>query len=252
MKKLLLTGAALATGGALVYGYLNGSMASTSAFFGSALIAGPEETPDTPTLALTYDDGPSPRNTPALLDLLAEHHVHATFFMMGDHVRRHTALARRVVAAGHAIGNHTVTHPNLAQCLPGRVRRELEGCQRIMHDLLGVTPVLFRPPYGARRPDVVRTARRMGLTPVLWNAVAQDWLDIGADAMLRNVDRGLVANKAADRASTVLMHDGSQQDGSAPLSRTDTLSVTRTLLQRGRYRFTTPLEWVSATPADLA
>lgn len=252
MKKLLVTGAALAAGGALTAGYLYGSMASTSPFFGKALIAGPETTPATPTLALTYDDGPSTRNTPALLDLLAEHNVRATFFMMGDHVRRHTALARRVVAAGHVIGNHTVTHPNLAQCLPGRVRNELGGCQRIMQDLLGVSPVLFRPPYGARRPDVVRTARRMGLTPVLWNAVAQDWLDIGADAMLFNVDRGLTANRSAGRASTVLMHDGSQLDGSAPVSRADTLSVTRTLLRRGTYRFTTPLEWISAVPVKLA
>lgn len=244
MKKLLVTGAALAAGGALVYGYLNGSMASTSAFFGRALIAGPETTPAMPMVALTYDDGPSLRNTPALLDLLAEYDVRATFFMMGDHVRQHTALARRVADAGHVIGNHTVTHPNLAQCLPGRVHRELEGCQRIVEDLLGVSPVLFRPPYGARRPDVVRTARRMGLTPVLWNAVAQDWLDIGADAMLRNVDRGLLANRRAGRASTVLMHDGSQLDRNEPLSRADTLLVTKSLLQRDKYRFVTPLEWL--------
>lgn len=247
MKKLLATGAALTAGGALVYGYLNGSMASTSAFFGRALIAGPETAPATPTLALTYDDGPSLRNTPALLDLLAEHDVKATFFLIGGHVRRHTALARRVVDAGHVIGNHTVTHPNLAQCLPGRVHRELEGCQRILEDLLGISPVLFRPPYGARRPDVVRTARRMGLTPVLWNAVAQDWLDIGADAMLCNVDRGLAANRNAGQASTVLLHDGSQLDESAPLLRADTLDVTKRLLQRDKYRFTTPLDWLSNT-----
>ncbi len=245
MRKLLQTGAVLAAGGALVYGYLNGSRASTSAFFGRALVAGPETTPATPTVALTYDDGPSPRNTPALLDLLAEHSVRATFFMMGSHIRSHTALARRVVAAGHVIGNHTVTHPNLAHCLPGRVRRELEGCQMLAEDLLGVTPVLFRPPYGARRPDVVRTARRMGLTPVLWNAVAQDWLDIDAAAMLRNVDRGLTANPKVGRASTVLMHDGSQLDRNLPLSRTDTLEVTKRLLQRNKNRFTTPLEWLS-------
>lgn len=245
MKKLLQTGAALTAGGALVYGYLNASMASTSAVFGKALIAGPEQTPNTPTLALTYDDGPSLRNTPALLDLLAEFDVKATFFLIGNHIHRHTALARRVVEAGHVIGNHTMTHPNLAQCLPGRVRRELEGCQRIMEDLLGVSPVLFRPPYGARRPDVVRTARRMGLTPVLWNAVAQDWLDIGTDAMLCNVDRGLVKNRKAVQASTVLLHDGSQLDENAPLSRADTLEVTKRLLQRNKYRFTTPLEWLS-------
>ncbi len=244
MKKLLVTGAALAAGGALLAGYVYGSMASTSELFGASVIAGAEETPETPTLALTYDDGPSVRNTPALLDLLAEHQVHATFFLVGDHVRRHTALARRVVAAGHVIGNHTMTHPNLARCLPGRVRRELEQCQKTIEDLLGVSPVLFRPPYGARRPDVTRAACRMGLTPVLWNAAAQDWLDIGADAMLANVDQGLQINREAGRASTVLLHDGSQLDKEAPLSRADTLVVTKRLLQRAHYRFITPLEWL--------
>ncbi len=245
MKKLLITGAALAAGGALAAGYLYGSMASTSPIFGSALIAGPERNPEQPTLALTYDDGPSLRNTPALLELLSEYGVRATFFMIGDHVRRHTELARRVVAAGHVTGNHTATHPNLAWCVPGRVRRELELCQKTTEDLLGVSPVLFRPPFGARRPDVLQTARRMGLTPVLWNVAAQDWLDIGSAQMLRNVAEGTTRNRAAGTASNLLLHDGSQLDGDAPLSRSDTVAVTRSLLASGSYRFTTPLEWLS-------
>lgn len=246
MKKLLVAGAALAAGGALVAGYLYGSMASTSPLFGSALIAGPDDADGTRhTVALTYDDGPSVRNTPALLDLLAEHKVRATFFMMGEHVLRHKSLARRVAAEGHVIGNHTATHPNLAHCLPGRVRQELTSCQQTIEDCLGVSPVLFRPPYGARRPDVMRTATRMGLTPVLWNAVAQDWLEIGADAMLLNVSQGIASNRAAGRASTVLMHDGSQLDGDTPLSRADTVLATQRLLESGLYRYTTPLAWLT-------
>ena len=242
MKKLLVAGAALAAGGLLVGGCVYASMWSTSQIFGATLSAGPGADPARHTLALTYDDGPSARNTPALLDLLAEFGVRATFFMMGNHVRQHTDLARRAAAAGHVIGNHTMTHPNLAWCSPGRVRRELETCQKTMEDLLGVSPVLFRPPFGARRPDVLRTARSMGLTPVLWNVTAQDWLDIGADAMQRNVEADVTRNRAAGTASNVLLHDGSQLDGDAPLTRRDTIAVTRHLLSSGSYHFATPLD----------
>ena len=245
MKKLLVTGGAVAAAGLLAGAYVYASMWSTSQLFGDTVIAGPDTNPASHTIALTYDDGPSARNTPALLDALAEFGVLATFFMMGDHVRRHVALARRVVAAGHTVGNHTMSHPNLALCTPGRVCRELETCQKTMEDLLGISPVLFRPPFGARRPDVLRAARSMGLVPVLWNAAAQDWLDIGPDAMQQNVDGALAANRRAGRASTVLLHDGSQLDGNQPLSRADTVAVTRTLLQRRIYRFVTPLDWLS-------
>ena len=246
MNKVFAAGVALATGGLLVGGYVYASMWSTSQIFGKTLVAGPDTDSARHTVALTYDDGPSTRNTSPLLDLLAEFDVRATFFMIGEHVRKHTELARRVVAAGHVIGNHTSMHPNLARKTPQRVRQELTTCQKTIEDLLGVSPVLFRPPYGARRPDVLRTARSFGLTPVLWNAAAQDWLDIGADAMQNNVDKALARNRNAGSATNVLLHDGSQLDGPEPISRECTITVTRTLLRRGAYRFTTPLEWLPA------
>lgn len=244
MNTLVKAGGALAATGLLVGGYFYASMWSTSQIFGDTLIAGPDTDPH--TVALTYDDGPSTRNTPPLLDLLAEHNVHATFFMIGEHVRKHPELARRVVAAGHVIGNHTAMHPNLARKTPARVRQELTTCQKTMEDLLGVSPVLFRPPYGARRPDVLRTARSLGLTPTLWNVTAQDWREIDSDAMQAYVDHDIAANRRAGVASNVLLHDGSQLDSIELLSRANTLAVTRTLLERGQYRFTTPLEWLAA------
>ncbi|MGI4855186.1 MAG: polysaccharide deacetylase family protein [Janthinobacterium lividum] len=244
MSTLLEAGGALAAGGLLVGGYCYASMWPTSQLFGTTLIAGPDTVPH--TIALTYDDGPSTRNTPPLLDLLAEFQVRATFFMIGEHVRKHPELARRVVAAGHVIGNHTSMHPNLARKSSSRVRQELTTCQKTMEDLLGVSPVLFRPPYGARRPDVLRTARSLGLTPTLWNVTAQDWLDIGADAILANVDKASTQNQRKGDASNLLLHDGSHLDTAEPVSRADTLAVTRTLLDRGTYRFTTPLEWMAA------
>ena len=139
-------------------------------------------------------------------------------------------------------------HPNLARKSPWRVRQELTTCQRTMEDLLGVTPVLFRPPYGARRPVVLRTARSLGLTPTLWNVTAQDWLDIDSDAVQANLDKDIAQNRRSGVASNVLLHDGSHLDVAEPLSRANTLAVTRTLLERGTYRFMTPLEWLVTEP----
>ena len=217
----------------------------TSQIFGRTLIAPPDPDPLIHTVALTYDDGPSPRNTPELLDALAERGVHATFFLIGEHVRKHAALARRVVAAGHAVGNHTGMHPNLARKSPARVREELTQCQRTLEDTLGIRPLLFRPPYGGRRPDVLRAARTLGLTPVMWNVTAHDWEPIGAGGIQQQVDRGIRENRAAGVCSNILLHDASHLDGSDFRSRADTIAVTRALLQRDHLRFTTPLEWLA-------
>ncbi len=237
------TGAGIA--GLLAGGYAYAANWPTSQVFGRTLIAGPDCDPQHHALALTYDDGPSPRNTPALLDLLQEHGVRATFFLIGEHVRKHPDLARRVAAAGHVIGNHTMLHPNLARKGVGRVREELTGCQRMLEDTLGVRPVLFRPPYGARRPDVLRSARALGLTPVLWNVTAQDWKPISAEAVLARIDAGIARNRSRKTGSNVLLHDASHLDGAEFGSRENTVAVTRALLARKDLRFTTPLEWMA-------
>ncbi len=242
----MAAGSALAAGGLLTGGYLYAANWPTSQIFGSTLIAGADTDPQQHTIALTYDDGPSARNTPPLLDLLAEFNVLATFFLIGEHVRKHTAMARRVVEAGHVIGNHTAMHPNLARKSPARVREELTACQKTIEDALGISPALFRPPYGARRPDVLRIARALGLTPVLWNVTSKDWQQTTADAVQATVDRGIARNQRRGIASNVLLHDASHLDGPEPASRANTINVTRTLLQRGTYRFTTPLEWLPA------
>lgn len=245
MQALLAAGSALASGGLLAGGYLYAANWPTSQIFGKTLIAGPDTDRQRHIIALTYDDGPSPRNTPPLLDLLAEHNVTATFFMIGEHVRKHTDVARRVVAAGHVVGNHTAMHPNLARKSPARTRQEIATCQKTIEDALGVSPVLFRPPYGARRPDTLRTVRDLGLTPVMWNVTAKDWENIAAAAVQMYVDRAIATNRRRGVASNVLLHDASHLDGAEPASRTNAVIVTRTLLQRDEYRFTTPLEWLT-------
>lgn len=244
MNPLLDVAAGVVTAGLMTGGYAYAANWPTSQIFGKTLISGPDATDGKHNVALTYDDGPSPRNTPALLDALAEHNARATFFLIGEHVRKHPELARRVAAAGHVIGNHTTMHPNLARQNNERVQQELERCQKTLEDTLGVKSKLFRPPYGARRPAVLKIARSMGLTPVMWNITAHDWDPIGVTKIQSRIDQGIANNRRAHRASNVLLHDASHLDGKDPASREDTIAVTRTLLQRSDLHFVTPLDWL--------
>ncbi|MEK6397214.1 MAG: polysaccharide deacetylase family protein [Terriglobus sp.] len=244
MNLLLDVAAGLATAGLLTGGYAYAANWPTSQLFGKTLLTGPDGTDGKHHVALTYDDGPSARNTPALLDVLAEHNVRATFFLIGEHVRKQPDIARRVAAAGHVIGNHTTMHPNLAKQNAKRITQELERCQKILQDTLGVEATLFRPPYGARTPGTLKIARSMGLTPVMWNITAKDWEPIGAAAIQARVDTGIAKHRKAHHASNVLLHDASHLDGAEPASRADTITVTRTLLQRTDLRFVTPLDWL--------
>ncbi len=208
-----------------------------SQLFGRTWIDEPEPNADKRTVHLTFDDGPSARNTPELLDILGAAGAVGTFFLVGNHVRRHPALARRVVDEGHTVGNHTDMHPNLSRKPAARVQAELEACQRTILDTTGAVPALFRPPYGARRPAVLRIARRMGLTPVMWNITAGDWASPGFESLLRRVERGIEHNQQRGRTSNLLLHDASQLDGNAPASRADTLRVVQALVRRADLRF---------------
>ena len=244
MNPLIDIAAGIATAGLMTGGYAYAANWPTSQIFGKTLISGSDATDGKHNIALTYDDGPSPRNTAALLDALAEHNTRATFFLIGEHVRKHPELARRVAGAGHVIGNHTTMHPNLARQNEQRVRQELERCQKTLEDTLGVQAKLFRPPYGARRPGVLKIARSLGLTPVMWNITAQDWAPIGAANIQSRIDAGIAKNRRARRASNVLLHDASHLDSADPASREDTITVTCTLLQRSDLHFVTPLDWL--------
>jgi len=244
MNPLLDVAAGLATAGLLTGGYAYAANWPTSQLFGKTLITGPDAIDGKHNIALTYDDGPSPRNTPALLDALAQHNVRAIFFLIGEHVRKHPDIARQVAAAGHIIGNHTTMHPNLAKQNAQRIAQELERCQKTLQNTLGIEAKLFRPPYGARTPGVLKTARSMGLTPVMWNITAKDWEPIGAPAIQARIDAGIEKNRRSHRASNVLLHDASHLDGAEPASRADTITVTRTLLQREDLNFITPLDWL--------
>ncbi|MDF1863055.1 MAG: polysaccharide deacetylase family protein, partial [Verrucomicrobiales bacterium] len=102
-----------------------------------------------PFLALTFDDGPHPVNTPRLLDILRSRNVKATFYVVGTNAKRYPEILRRIVAEGHEIGNHTVTHGNLTKMSPDQIRTELKTSHDTIVSATGVAPRTMRPPYGA-------------------------------------------------------------------------------------------------------
>ena len=159
-------------------------------------------------LALTFDDGPNPTATPQLLELLARHNVRATFFLIGENVRREPILTRELAAAGHVIGNHTMTHPWLHLKPETRIRAELTDCNHALEDTFGQPVTLFRPPHGARRPAVLRIARELGLTTVNWNIIANDWEPVPEAIILSRIARSLAVNRARGFASNIVLPDG--------------------------------------------
>jgi peptidoglycan-N-acetylglucosamine deacetylase len=230
-----------AAAGLVAGGCAYAAIAPESQIFGRTLVAGsnPAE------FALTYDDGPNVRDTPRLLDLLAEHNVRATFFVIGNFVQECPELVRRIHAAGHLIGNHTTSHPWLPLHGARRVRNELAFCTATIQEATGAPVRFFRPPHGARRPDILRSARSMGLTPVLWNAMGYDWrrgrsASCIADSLISDVER----NQQRGRGSNLLLHDGGHTRMGADRSRS--VEATRLILARyapGATRYVTVDAW---------
>jgi peptidoglycan/xylan/chitin deacetylase (PgdA/CDA1 family) len=192
-----------------VYAYA--SMWPSSRLFGSALTA--PARPD--EIALTFDDGPNAAWTPKLLEILASHEVRATFFLLGGQANAEPELVRRMAAAGHVIGNHTWSHPNLARSSAQVIREELKRTQQTLQQITHAPVKFFRPPYGARRPEVFRIAREMGLEPVLWNAMVPDWSDPSPDRIATRLMNKIDRLQQMGRASNIVLHDGGHNDPAA-------------------------------------
>ena len=179
-------------------------------------------------IALSYDDGPSPANTPELLEILASSSAQATFFVVGSEVVRHPKLAARIAAVGHELGNHSFSHANPHDLDEHGLREEISRGALAIAEAAAPSP-LFRPPFGKRPRTAAQLATELGLLTIMWSVDSGDTMPFSASRIAREV---LCRVEPGD---IVLMHDGGER-------RQRTLDATRQILReltaRG-YRFVT-------------
>ncbi len=158
-------------------------------------------------VALTFDDGPDPANTPRLLRVLRKHHVKAVFCLWGDHVREHPELVRRIARAGHVLCNHTMHHDDMGAWSPDRVRADLQQTSTVIHRAAPGVPIrYFQAPYGSsgQTPTV---AAQLGMQPLGWRLAVGDWEPAGTDELVRRLEEGITPG------AVVLLHDGGGDRG---------------------------------------
>lgn len=126
-------------------------------------------------VALTFDDGPHPQGTPAVLETLRARGARATFFLVGEQVERHRALAAEIAAAGHAIALHGHRHRLLLRVGPRALADDLDRGAAVVAEATGTAPLLYRPPYGIFSPAALALVRRRGWRPLLWSRWGHDW-----------------------------------------------------------------------------
>jgi peptidoglycan/xylan/chitin deacetylase (PgdA/CDA1 family) len=153
-------------------------------------------------IAMTYDDGPHPSNTPRLLDILAARNIKATFYVIGSSVNQNPGVLRRTVAEGHEIGNHSHTHPLLSKLGDSQLRSEMQRCEDAIGRAAGVRPRTMRPPYGGllqRQRELVK--QEFGYPTILWSVDPLDWKRPGASVIANRIVSSTTAG------GIVLAHD---------------------------------------------
>lgn len=155
-----------------------------------------------PVLHLTFDDGPSPGTTQPLLDLLAQEGVKATFFFVGENVRRYPQLVEAVARAGHHIGNHSLNHPFFPRLSLSEMEKQIDTTNDEIESITGAKPKLFRPPYGLIDNRGARLLSERHMSPVYWGAVADDWQPLGAPVVVKRIMRQL------PKEELIVLHEG--------------------------------------------
>lgn len=158
---------------------------------------------DKPYVALTFDDGPDVEMTPRVLDVLDRHGIKATFFLIGEQVRKYPDIVRRIIAEGHIVGNHTYTHSAKFPLSNSRsVRKEIEDAQQAVEDLVGIRMRLFRPPFGVTNPIIGDVVRYCGMQAVGWSIRSLDTFESrDRNAVCKRIKRKL------HNGAVILLHD---------------------------------------------
>src|SRR5512132_4259768 len=215
------------------------TMWPTSQLYGASITGEPRPSK---RLALTYDDGPNDPYTGRLLEVLARHEVKATFFMMGKYVEARPEIAREVHSAGHTVGNHTYSHPNLIFVGESELRSQIARTQKAIEDALGETPKLFRPPFGGRNPRTFGVVRELGLTPIMWRVTCYDWSAKNPETICVHARRQIRGGEI------VLLHDGGHL--AFGTDRSSTVKATEELIQYYKdkgYEFVTVPQMMGST-----
>lgn len=158
--------------------------------------------PQSGGVCLTFDDGPHPEGTPAVLEALARRNITATFFVVGEQVERYPALAAEITAAGHQLAVHGYCHRNQMRLAPSQFADDLQRAVEVIAQAGGRAPRLYRPPYGIFTPAGLSLVRRASLEPLLWSKWGRDWrANTSAEEIARLASRGL------GDGDVVLLHD---------------------------------------------
>jgi len=191
------------------------------------IISGP---PSLAGIALTFDDGPDPQYTPAILKVLRENDVKATFFMVGSKVRAYPEIARQVAAEGHVIGNHSYTHRDMGKMSREQLAREIDWTQEIIEEVCGVRPLMFRPPRGVTCPALLDLVAERNMVLALWSVSSRDWLQLSPGNIVSTLSRNLKPG------AVLLFHDSGDYVGSAGASRRATVRCLPGLIKAARQR----------------
>ena len=166
-------------------------------------------------VGLTFDDGPHPQGTPAVLDALAAAGAQATFFVVGEQLRAHRTVALEIAAAGHRLAVHGDCHRCTSLRSPRALRADLDRCAALVEELSGVAPTRYRPPLGIFSPLALAEARRRGWTPLLWSQWGCDWRARASPAAI-----AARATRTVRAGDVVLLHDADHYSAAGSWRRT--------------------------------
>jgi peptidoglycan/xylan/chitin deacetylase (PgdA/CDA1 family) len=165
--------------------------------------------------ALTFDDGPHPLGTPAVLEILARAGVSATFFLVGEQVARDPSLAREIVAAGHRVGLHCYRHRNQLRLLPAQVREDIARAEATIVDATAQAIDVYRPPYGVLNARALRIARVHGWRTLLWSHWGRDWEASATPASIL-----ALTTERVSAGAVLLLHDADDYSAAGSWRRT--------------------------------